>query len=130
MATDTGNTGKEGRNYNNIYEGTQFMRFKCANETGGKNERWEGSITNYIRYESHCEITIQSRSSIMVLFGNTSRGGFACMPDFGAGCHLTDLKDIFWNTEKLVEVLGKVDGITVATALYNLADTIKPLQKH
>lgn len=44
------------------------------------------------------------------------------MPDFGAGCHLASLKDKFWNTEKLTEVLGKVDGITVASALYALAD--------
>ena len=44
--------------------------------------------------------------------------------DFGAGCHLVDLKDKFWNTEKLVEVLGTADGITVATALYALADLI------
>ena len=21
------------------------------------------------------------------------------MPDFGVGCHLVDLKDVFWNTE-------------------------------
>lgn len=61
----------------------------------------------------------------MVLFGETSRGGFACMPDFGAGCHLTDLKDKFWNTEKLTQVLGKVDGITVATALCALADRMR-----
>ena len=67
---------------------------------------------------------INSRSIIMVLFGRTSRGGFACMPDFGTECHLTDLKDKFWNTKKLTEVLGKVDGITVATALYALADYI------
>ena len=42
------------------------------------------------------------------------------MPDFGVGCHLVDLKDIFWNTEKLTAVLGEVDGITVASALYAL----------
>ena len=61
----------------------------------------------------------------MVLFGKTSRGGFACIPDFGTGCHLTDLKNKFWNTEKLIEVLGKVDGTTVATALYALADRLR-----
>ncbi len=46
------------------------------------------------------------------------------MPDFGAGCHLVNPRDLFWNTEKLVSVLGKVDGITVATALNALADKI------
>ena len=45
------------------------------------------------------------------------------MPDFNAGCHLTDFQDIFWNTERLTKVIGKVDGITVATALKMLSDT-------
>jgi hypothetical protein len=58
----------------------------------------------------------------MVMYGETSRGGFACMPDFNVGCHLVNLKDRFWNSEKLVNILGYVDGITVETALYNLAN--------
>lgn len=49
------------------------------------------------------------------------------MPDFGAGCHLVNLKDKFWNTEKLTEVLGKVDGITVTEALFAVSDTIEEL---
>jgi hypothetical protein len=50
----------------------------------------------------------------MVVLGPTSRGGFACFPDFNIGRHLVNLKDKFGNTEKLVEVLGKADGLTVA----------------
>jgi hypothetical protein len=105
------------------------MNFSCVNETEFKKEIWEGVITKLVRYGSHYEILIKSRSSIMVLFGKSSRGGFASMPDFGAGCHLIDFKDKFWNTEKLTEVLGKVDGITVATALYTLSDRIRTTEK-
>ena len=100
------------------------MNFECINQTVNEIEKWEGVIKKCVKYDGHFEIMIESRSSIMVLFGKTSRGGFACIPDFGAGCHLVDLKDKFWNTEKLVEVLGTADGITVATALYALADLI------
>ena len=82
---------------------------------------WTGAIVNFKKYITHCEFTIQSRSSIMVVFGKTSRGYFACMPDFSSGCHLVNLKDTFWNTERLTEVLGKVDGITVAAALFFLS---------
>lgn len=101
------------------------MNFECINQTVNEIEKWEGVIKKCVKYDGHFEIMIESRSSIMVLFGKTSRGGFACIPDFGAGCHLVDLKDKFWNTEKLVEVLGTADGITVATALYALADLIQ-----
>jgi hypothetical protein len=57
----------------------------------------------------------------MLIFGETSRGKFACIPDFGVGCHLVDLSNQFWNEEKLINILGKIDGATVAAALNHLA---------
>lgn len=100
------------------------MVFECINKMSKKTERWTGKITGFKNYGSHYEIRIESRSSILVLLGKTSQGGFACMPDFQAGCHLVDVKDKFWNTEKLTSTLGKVDGITVSSALYALSDEI------
>lgn len=99
------------------------MDFQCKKTSGKRTECWIGSIKNLKKFGSHYEIWIESRSSIFVMFGKTSRGYFACMPDFDAGCHLTDFQDFFWNTERLSKVLGKVDGITVATALKMLSDT-------
>lgn len=97
-----------------------LISFECIRKDGRKTERWSGIIPGIIKHGSHHEIRIESRSGIMVLFVKITRGGFACKPDFGVGCHLVDLKDIFWNTEKLTAVLGEVDGITVAKALYAL----------
>lgn len=97
------------------------MIFECSYE----KEKWNANIIFLKKYGDHYEMRIESRSSILVLFGETSLGGFACIPDFSAGCHLVNLKDKFWNTEKLTNVLGKVDGITVATALYKIADEIE-----
>lgn len=93
------------------------MIFKCKSN----NEKWSGEITKIIQYGSHNEIFIKSRSSIMLLYGKTSRGNFACAPDFDASCHLVNLDNIFWNQENLIRVLGKVDGITAASALYKLS---------
>jgi hypothetical protein len=56
----------------------------------------------------------------MVVFGKSSQRYFACIPDFDAGCHLANLNDIFWNTERLTAALNIVDGVTVATALEHL----------
>lgn len=99
-----------------------LISFKCKRKTADGIERWEGIIPRITNHGSHFEFRIESRSGIMTIFGKTSRGGFACMPDFGVGCHIVDLKDKFWNTEKLTAVLGEVDGITVAEALYALAE--------
>jgi len=89
-----------------------------------KNEHWNGYIAMFYNYGTHFEFRINSRSGIMVLFGKTSRGYFACMPDFNCGCHLVNLKDTFWNTERLIEVMGIADGVTVASALFFLADRL------
>lgn len=105
------------------------MKFICERSIKNNNirkERWDGEISSYKDYGSHYELIINSRSRIMVLLGKTSCGNFACMPDFGAGCHLSDLDDIFYNREKLCRVLGKVDGITVANALAYFCDSVIP----
>lgn len=101
-----------------------LLSFKCQMRTEGRIEHWDGIIPRFEDYGNHYEIRIESRSSIMVVFGKTARGGFACMPDHGVGCHLSNFKDRFWNTESLTSVLGEVDGITVAQALYTLADRL------
>ena len=85
-----------------------------------RKKSWSGSISLFKAHGTHYEFLIQSRSSIMVVFGKTSRGYFACMPDFNAGCHLVKLNDVFWNSERLIAVLGVVDGVTVASALLYL----------
>jgi hypothetical protein len=95
--------------------------FKCIH----RKKSWEGTITMFQKYGTHFEFMIQSRSSIMVIFGKTTRGYFACMPDFNVGCHLVNLNDTFWNTEKLTRVLGVADGVTVATALLFLAKELR-----
>jgi len=101
------------------------MIFECINQRKNRSEKWTGKIVGFKDYGTHYEIRIESRSGILVLFGRTAQGAFACMPDFGAGCHLVSPRDLFWNMEQLVRVLGKVDGITVAYALNALADKIK-----
>lgn len=98
------------------------MEFDCISRGKSKTERWKGRIKSLYKNADFYEFWIESRSSIHVMVGNNSRGGFACMPDFGAGCHIADFRDEFWNREKLVQVLGKIDGITVASALAAIAE--------
>ena len=86
---------------------------------------WKATIASFENHGTHYEFLIQSRSSIMVIFGKTSRGFFACMPDFNVGCHLVSLNDVFWNTERLSLVLGVADGVTVASALVFLAEKLR-----
>jgi hypothetical protein len=85
-----------------------------------RKKSWVGCISSFKAYGTHYEFSIQSRSSITIVFGRTSQGYFACMPDFDAGCHLANLNDVFGNMERLTAVLGVINGITVAYALLHL----------
>lgn len=97
------------------------MTFKCSY----KKDKWIGKIYMFKDYGSHIEIRIESLSSITVVFGKTSLGYFACMPDFKASCHLIEPENEAYNTEKLVSVMNTIDGITVARALSVLFDNLR-----
>ena len=71
------------------------MVFECVSKNRKKNEKWNGVVSRLTKHGQYYEMLIQSRSRIVVIFGKSSQGGFACMPDFGAGCYLADLKDKF-----------------------------------
>ncbi len=101
------------------------MYFDCVWQHDEGIDEWDGYISQLQKANGHYEMLIESRSSLRVVFGTFSLGGFACLPDLQVGCYLVNLKDRFWNTEKLVSILGHVDGITVATALYSISDSVK-----
>lgn len=82
---------------------------------------WAASITAFKNYGTYYEFMIESRSNIMVIFGRTSQGYVACLPDFNVGCHLFSLNEVSWNGERLIKLMGVADGVTVASALLFLA---------
>jgi hypothetical protein len=91
--------------------------FLCHYENNKDKQTWSAQITSLYNYGSHFEMRIESLSGITVLFGKTSMGTFACMPDFSAGCHLAELDNELYSKQKLLNVINPVDAITVARAL-------------
>ena len=100
------------------------IKFECTMKKGKKTENWFGNITNLTKFGSHYEFKIVSRSGFIVIIDKTNYGNFACIPDYNAGCHLCNLKDLFWNSERLCAIMNKIDGITVAYALQAVAEYI------
>ena len=100
------------------------IKFECAMKKGKKTEIWSGMITSLTKFGNHYELKIESRSGFIVVIGKTNQGNFACIPDYDVGCHLSTLKDLFWNSERLCAIMNKVDGITVAHALKAIAEYI------
>lgn len=93
------------------------MTFDCFLKSSKGLEQWQGQISNLKNYGSHYEMRIESLSGITVLFGKTSLGNFACMPDFLAGCHLGEFDNENYNKDKLMQVINPIDAVTIANAL-------------
>jgi hypothetical protein len=94
-----------------------LMEFECLLKIGKNIENWKGKITYYNIEDDILEMYVESRSYIHIILGRTQYGNFVCIPNYDSGCYLSTLSDFFWNSEKLSKLIGKVDGITVATAI-------------
>lgn len=94
------------------------IHFTCSDRRLVPDETWDGWIEPLSSLgNAVTELKIQSRSGLYAIVGNTCFGHFICLPDWGVGTLLSDFTDLFFNKERLVELLGPVDGITVACAL-------------
>lgn len=97
--------------------------FCCTRKYASTKEQWLGHVSSINHYGGHVELFIAGRSSIRVLCGESRNGLWACIPDYDAGCVLSNYKDTYYNTESLYRAMkNKVDAITVAEALRALAD--------
>ena len=94
--------------------------FMCSH----RNKSWEASISVFRRYDTYYEFMIQHNLSILVVFGRTSKGYVACLPDFNASCYLFTLNDLSFNSERLINLLGVANGVTIASALLFLAEKL------
>jgi hypothetical protein len=103
-----------------------MSEFYCKHQwKNGEIEEWSGEISRIISFGSHYEIFIQSRSSILIVLAETSYGLFVGIPTFKVGCYISNLKDLFFNKEALINALDNVvDGITVAFAIKSIADEL------
>lgn len=100
------------------------MNFECISHNDGITESWKGEIVYFSDSANCIEMNIQSRSSIDIIIGTTQYGNYVCIPNFEVGCYLSSFDDIFFNTERLSRLIGKVDGVTVATAIKSLASKL------
>ena len=56
-----------------------------------------------------------------VLLGECSDGNFICIPGIDVGCPLASLTDVFWNSERLSQIMNPVDAETVVKAIADYA---------
>ncbi len=100
------------------------MYFDCIATINGRFEIWEGKIMQIISFGSHYEIHIKGISCFWVITGPCSAGWFACIPDCNATCFLINPTSYQQTAGKLINILGVVNGVTVASALAHISGFI------
>lgn len=96
----------------------QFLIHFTCKDLDNPKDSWEGWIEPVSSLNDPVvQLRIVSRSSFFVIIGDTLNGHFICLPDWGVGSLLSDYSDVLWNKERLMTLLGSVDGITIACAL-------------
>jgi hypothetical protein len=101
------------------------MEFECIWKKGKKVERWLATVECIHDNGQFCEVFVVSRSTIRLIIGYGEWGNFVCVPDWNVGTRLSDFKDLFWNSEKLTNLMGNVDGITAATVIKGISDIVE-----
>jgi len=96
------------------------MEYLCNNPSARRKTEqiWTAELGN-LQMGARCnEMDVSGRgSSFHIIFGRYINGNYLCIPGWNVGCELSGLTDTFWNTERIEKQIGKVDAITVATAL-------------
>lgn len=93
--------------------------FSCTcNYLSGHSRHWKGTWSETGASRDFCELHISARGSLFtVIFGSSSSGNWACIPELGIGAPLSCLSDVFWNFEKLSRLASRPDAATIAYAL-------------
>jgi hypothetical protein len=93
------------------------MYFTFTLNRDGAEKKWFVAIPNFNCFGSHFQVRIESHSGIRVIFGKLEKKYFVCIPEMSVGCELLNLWDEESNSQILEELIGEVDGISVAKSL-------------
>ncbi len=96
-----------------------MQTFHCKHTyPSGYKSRWIGSWEVLSTEPSLHELRIKGKgSSFDAILGHCSRGNYLCIPEMNVGCSLGFWSDVFWNTERITQLLSETDAVTIATAL-------------
>lgn len=97
------------------------MKYTCILKSGSRRETWEGELILLRRWQGWYEAEINGRGTYFhILAGRHKYGNCLCIPNHDVGCELSDFSDIFWNEERISNLMRKVDAVTVAAGLVHL----------
>ena len=94
------------------------MYYTCKVMADHRLHEWDCTLKLITSQNGLYEAIVEGRgSSFHLIAGPQINGMFLCIPNWDVGCELSDLSDIFWNSEQLRRHLNLFDTHTVAAGL-------------
>ena len=101
------------------------MKYECILKDGSRREVWTGELCLLRGKTGFYEAEINGRGTYFhIIAGRHRYGNYLCIPNHDVGCELSDFSDIFWNEQRISNLMRKVDAVTVATGLTHLPDLV------
>lgn len=87
----------------------------CCNIINDKKETWQATLKTISNHDTYYEAVVEARcTSFSILVGSTDNYNWIALPIQEISCSLSSYGDIFWNQERLSQLIGPTDATTVA----------------
>lgn len=94
------------------------IKIKCSITLNNKKETWQAGLKSITNYENYYEASIEARSThFNMLVGHTDSYNWVALPIQEVSCSLASLDDIFWNEERLSNLIGAIDATTIVSTI-------------
>lgn len=102
-----------------------MVKFNCVQKINETQTSWVGKIRTFKDNNSNYEINVDGiNTGMRIIFGNSERGSFISLPEYGVSCGADSFSNASQNYEKLAPLIGEVDAITVAEALNKMSEVL------
>lgn len=90
----------------------------CITTINDKRESWQATLKSITNYGNYYEATIEARSTHFdMLVGMTDNYYWVALPIQEVSCSLAHPSDIFWNKERLCNLISIIDATTIASCI-------------
>ena len=91
---------------------------KCSTNLNDKKETWKANLKSIIDYGNYYKAIINARSTHFdILVGYTDDYNWVALPIQEVSCSLASFDDIFWNEERLSNLIGAIDATTIVSTI-------------
>jgi hypothetical protein len=93
------------------------MTFECFY----RDDVWEFQLNLLRTHEFYYDAILSARGySYHMIVGTHAYGAFLCIPNFNIGCEISTFDDVFWNCERISQLLDIQDATYLALAIKHL----------